>query len=55
AAPAVHVDAAARAALLALRAEAAGAFNIVDDNDETTNRKARQVLGWTPGTHGTQG
>lgn len=50
AAPAVHVDAAAHAALLALRTEAAGAFNIVDDNGEVANRKARQVLAWTPGT-----
>ncbi|MEK6423409.1 MAG: NAD-dependent epimerase/dehydratase family protein [Burkholderia gladioli] len=50
AAPAVHVHAAARAALLALRTEATGAFNIVDDNGEVTNVKARQVLGWVPGT-----
>lgn len=49
-APAVHVEDAARAALLALRGNATGIFNIVDDNEQVSNRKARRELGWTPRT-----
>ncbi len=47
-APALHVDDAARATLLALRTGATGAYNIVDDNDLVSNDKARAVLDWKP-------
>jgi nucleoside-diphosphate-sugar epimerase len=49
AAPALHVHDAARAALLVLRKKATGVFNIVDDNGEVSNEKARRELGWVPG------
>ncbi|ASU38338.1 dTDP-glucose 4,6-dehydratase [Herbaspirillum sp. meg3] len=44
----VHVDAAAYAALLALQKEAAGVFNITEDNPEVNNAKARKQLAWDP-------
>lgn len=43
----VHVAAAAHAALLALQSNAAGVFNITEDNTEASNQKARRVLGWS--------
>ena len=43
---AVHVDAAAYAALLAIDHGEAGAFNIGDPNDEVSTEKARAALGW---------
>jgi nucleoside-diphosphate-sugar epimerase len=45
-APAVHVDAAAYAALLAVDHGAPGAFNIADPNDEVSTEKATAALGW---------
>lgn len=47
-APAVHVDAAAHAALLAVARPLAGVFNIADDNDIVATDKARRELGWRP-------
>jgi len=44
----VHVDAAARAALLAAERLVTGAFNIVDDGGLVSNGKAKSVLGWSP-------
>lgn len=44
----VHVDAAARATLLAVERNAAGIFNVVNDNAHVSNAKARSVLGWSP-------
>ncbi len=46
--PAVHVDAAARAALLAVDRGEPGIYNIVNDGDLVSNAKARRVLGWVP-------
>lgn len=45
-APAVHVDAAAYAALLAIDHGEPGAFNIADPNDEVSTDKATATLGW---------
>jgi nucleoside-diphosphate-sugar epimerase len=44
--PAVHVDAAAYAALLAIDHGEPGVFNIADLNDEVSTVKARAELGW---------
>ena len=44
--PAVHVDAAAYAALLAIDHGEPGAFNIADPNDEVSTDKATAALGW---------
>jgi nucleoside-diphosphate-sugar epimerase len=46
--PSVHVEAAARAAALAVERGAAGVYNIVDDDAELSNVKARRLLGWRP-------
>lgn len=46
--PRVAVDAAARAALLAVDRGPAGIYNVVDDGAPVANRKARDLLGWTP-------
>jgi nucleoside-diphosphate-sugar epimerase len=46
AAPALHVDAAAYAALLAIDHGEAGIFNIADPNDEVSTDKATAKLGW---------
>jgi hypothetical protein len=43
--PAVHVDAAAYAALLAIDLGEPGAFNVVDPNDEVSTEKAVVTLG----------
>lgn len=48
AALALHVHAAAWAALLALQKSATGAFNIVEDQAEVSNRRARHELSWHP-------
>jgi nucleoside-diphosphate-sugar epimerase len=45
-APAVHVDAAAYAALLAIDRGKPGIFNIADPNDEVSTDKAPAALGW---------
>ena len=50
--PAVHVNAAAAAAALALEHGSAGIFNIVDDGESVSNALARRVLGWRPMTPG---
>src|ERR1700722_12238202 len=44
--PAVHVDAAAYAALLAIDHGEPGAFNVADPNDEVSTDKATAALGW---------
>ncbi|KPW95757.1 Nucleoside-diphosphate-sugar epimerase/dehydratase [Pseudomonas amygdali pv. eriobotryae] len=44
----VHVQAAARAALLALQTEQSGVFNITQDSPTVSNEKAKRVLGWSP-------
>jgi nucleoside-diphosphate-sugar epimerase len=46
---AVHVDDAARAALLALEWGARGAYNIAEQDIEVSSAKARHRLGWQPG------
>jgi nucleoside-diphosphate-sugar epimerase len=46
--PALHVDAAARAALLALT-RGAGIYNIADDDGAVSIAKARSELGFEPG------
>jgi hypothetical protein len=44
----VHVDAAARAAALAVTRGERGIYNIVDDAGAVANAKARAALGWDP-------
>ena len=46
--PGLHVDAAAHAALLALRRGAAGIYNIADDDGIVSIAKARAELGFDP-------
>ncbi|WP_245418650.1 NAD(P)-dependent oxidoreductase [Mesorhizobium sp. WSM3864] len=46
--PAVHVDAAAYAALLAVERGAPGAFNIAEPNGHAATDKAVSELGWRP-------
>ncbi|MFV3412827.1 NAD-dependent epimerase/dehydratase family protein [Pseudomonas nitroreducens] len=46
---AVHVDDAARAALLALEWGAPGAYNIAEQDIEVSSARARHRLGWQPG------
>ncbi|MDF3866248.1 NAD(P)-dependent oxidoreductase [Pseudomonas denitrificans (nom. rej.)] len=46
---AVHVDDAARAALLALEWGAHGAYNIAEQDIDISSAKARHRLGWQPG------
>jgi nucleoside-diphosphate-sugar epimerase len=45
---AVHVDAAAKAALLAVEGGEPGAYNIVESSAYASNDKAVRVLGWDP-------
>jgi nucleoside-diphosphate-sugar epimerase len=47
-APAVHVDGAARAAVLAVDHGDPGLYNIVNDKGPVSNAKARTLLGWVP-------
>ena len=42
----LHVEAAARAALLALQRSMGGIFNIAEDGNEVSSEKAKQALGW---------
>lgn len=42
----VHVEAAARAALLALRHTTGGVFNIAEDGAQVSSEKAKRELGW---------
>jgi nucleoside-diphosphate-sugar epimerase len=46
--PRVSVEAAARAALLAVDHGPPGIYNVVSDDEAVSNRRARQLLGWTP-------
>jgi len=46
--PALHVDAAAFAALLAAESARAGIFNIAEPNEMVRTEKARRELGWNP-------
>jgi len=46
--PSVHVEAAARAALLAVEHGSSGIYNIVDDGGGVSNDRARQQLSWVP-------
>jgi len=46
--PALHVDAAAQAALLAMTRGAAGVYNIADDDGAVSIAKARAELGFDP-------
>ena len=47
--PRVSVRAAARATLLAVDRGPAGVYNVVDDDEAVSNRRARDLLGWRPG------
>jgi nucleoside-diphosphate-sugar epimerase len=47
-APAVHADAAAHAALLAVQRARTGIFNVAEDSDLVSTEKARRELGWSP-------
>ncbi|MGG1948466.1 NAD(P)-dependent oxidoreductase [Trinickia sp. NRRL B-1857] len=44
----LHVEAAAWAALLAVRHPRGGAFNIAEDGAEVTSEKAKREFGWRP-------
>jgi nucleoside-diphosphate-sugar epimerase len=44
--PAVHVEAAAKAAMLAIEGGAPGVYNIADDGGGVSTVKARRELGW---------
>ena len=46
--PALHIDAAAQAAVLALRHGAPGIYNIADDDGAVSIEKARRELGFDP-------
>ncbi|MBI5940724.1 MAG: NAD-dependent epimerase/dehydratase family protein [Caulobacterales bacterium] len=45
----VHIDAAARAAVLAVTAGRTGTYNIAEDDGQVTIAKAVRDLGWDPG------
>jgi hypothetical protein len=45
----VHIDAAARTALLAVETKHTGIFNIVEDNGLVSSEKACRELGWSAG------
>jgi nucleoside-diphosphate-sugar epimerase len=46
--PRVSVEGAARAAFLAIDHGPPDTYNVVDDDDAVSNRRARLLLGWTP-------
>ena len=46
--PTVHVEAAARAALLAVDGGEPGIYHIANDGGPVSNAKARRLLGWSP-------
>jgi nucleoside-diphosphate-sugar epimerase len=46
--PAVHVDAAAHAAMLAIVRGAPGIYNIAEDDGAVSIARARRELGWAP-------
>jgi hypothetical protein len=43
----VHVDAAARAAALAVETQYSGIYNIAEENGLVSTEKARRELGWS--------
>lgn len=47
-APHVSVRSAAHATLLGVDRGPAGVYNVVDDDDTVSNRRARELLGWQP-------
>ena len=47
--PSVHVDAAAKAAMLAIESGAPGVYNIADDGGGVSTVRARRELGWASG------
>lgn len=47
--PPLHVDAAARAAALAIDRGAPGIYNIAEPSQSVSVAKARRELGWDPG------
>jgi len=47
--PAVQVDAAAQAAMLAIERGAPGIYNVAEDDGAVSIAKARRALGWDPG------
>jgi nucleoside-diphosphate-sugar epimerase len=47
--PAVHVDAAAQAATLAIVRGASGIYNVAEDDGAVSITRARRELGWDPG------
>jgi nucleoside-diphosphate-sugar epimerase len=51
--PTVHVDAAARAAALAVERGEPGIYQVVDDDGPVSNGKARTRLGWAPSSRRT--
>jgi nucleoside-diphosphate-sugar epimerase len=46
--PAVHVDAASYAAFLAINCNTNGIYNISDDDERLSTKKAKAELSWTP-------
>ena len=46
--PAVHIDAAARAAVLAIARGAPGIYNVAEDDGSVSIGRARRELGWDP-------
>jgi nucleoside-diphosphate-sugar epimerase len=51
----LHVEAAARAALLALQRSPGGIFNIAEDGAEVSSEKAKRTLGWRADARLSQG
>ncbi|MGA9194507.1 MAG: dTDP-glucose 4,6-dehydratase, partial [Pseudolabrys sp.] len=49
-APSVHIDAAARATLLALTKAKPGIYNIAEDGDAVSSEKANREFGFDPGS-----
>jgi len=47
--PPVHVDAAAKAALLAIDHGTPGIYNVTEDTGMVNSKKAEDILGWDPG------
>lgn len=46
--PPVHAESAAVAAFLALKCKDNAIFNIADDTDNLSTKKAKEILGWSP-------
>ena len=45
----LHVDAAAKAAALAVASGSPGIYNVAEDDGAVTSEKAKRELGWTAG------